>query len=49
MKLWSRLKSPFRNLFRKPRVENQLDGEVRGYVDMMVDEHGGGACGVIRE
>src|SRR5271154_4499272 len=37
MKLWSRLKSIFRNLFRKPR-ENQLDDERRVYVDMITDE-----------
>lgn len=38
MKLWSRLKSICRNLFRKPRIENQLDDEVRAYVDMIADE-----------
>ena len=38
MKLWSRLQSTFRNLFRKPRVENQLDDELRAYVDMITDE-----------
>ena len=38
MKLWFRLKSTFRNLFRKPRVENQLDEEVRAYVGMIADE-----------
>jgi predicted permease len=38
MKLWSRLKSVFRNLFRKSRAENQLDDEVRAYVDSIVDE-----------
>jgi putative ABC transport system permease protein len=29
MKLWSRLKSTFRNYFRKVRAENQLDDKVR--------------------
>jgi len=38
MKLWSRLKSICRNLFRKPPIENQLDDEVRAYVDMIADE-----------
>ncbi|HEX3470496.1 MAG TPA: ABC transporter permease [Silvibacterium sp.] len=38
MKLWSRLKSVLRNLFRKQQVESQLDDEVRAYVDMMTDE-----------
>ena len=38
MKLWSRVKSTFRNLVRKTRVENQLDEEVRAYVDMIADE-----------
>ncbi|HWA93031.1 MAG TPA: ABC transporter permease [Terracidiphilus sp.] len=38
MKFWSRLKSTFRNLFRKPYVENQLDEELRAYVDLIADE-----------
>lgn len=38
MKLWSRLKSTCRNLFRKPRVENQLNDEIRAYVGMIADE-----------
>jgi putative ABC transport system permease protein len=38
MNLWSRLKSTFRNLFGKSRVENQLDEEVRAYVGMITDE-----------
>ncbi len=38
MKLWSRIKSLRRNLFRKEQVESQLDDEVRAYVDMMADE-----------
>src|SRR5271166_320014 len=38
MKLWSRVHSLLRNLFRKQQVESQLDDEVRGYVDMMTDE-----------
>jgi predicted permease len=38
MKLWSRINSILRNLFRKQQVESQLDDEVRAYVDMMTDE-----------
>jgi hypothetical protein len=38
MKLWSRIKSGLRNLFRKRHVESQLDEEVRAYVDMVTDE-----------
>jgi predicted permease len=38
MKLWSRVKSTLRNLFRKKQVEGQLDDEVRAYVDMLTDE-----------
>jgi predicted permease len=38
MKLWSRMNSVLRNLFRKQRVESQLDDEVCGYVDMLTDE-----------
>ena len=38
MKLWSRVKSGCRNLFRKQQVESQLDDEVRAYVDLMTDE-----------
>jgi len=38
MKLWSRVKSAFHNLSRKPQIESQLDDEVRAYVDMMTDE-----------
>ncbi len=38
MKLWSRVNSLLRNLFRKQQVESQLDDEVRAYVDMMTDE-----------
>src|ERR1700751_5524114 len=52
MKLWSRVKCTFRNLFRKSHIENQLDDEVRGYVDMIgieqvkqaVLNHRAGAC-----
>jgi hypothetical protein len=39
MKPWLRLKGTLRNLFRKPRIESQLDDEVRGYVDLMTDEN----------
>ena len=38
MRVWSRISSLVRNLFRKQQVENQLDDEVRAYVDMMTDE-----------
>ena len=38
MKLWSRIKSTLRNLFRKPQIESHLDQELRAYVDMVTDE-----------
>ena len=38
MKLWTRIQSAVRNLFRKEKVEGQLDDELRAYVDMMTDE-----------
>lgn len=38
MNPWIRLKSAYRNLFLTARLENQLDEEVRGYVDMIADE-----------
>jgi predicted permease len=38
MRLWSRLKSLSRNLFRKRQVESQLDEELRSYADMIADE-----------
>lgn len=38
MKLLSRVNSLWRNLFRKDQVEDQLDDEVRAYVDMVTDE-----------
>jgi predicted permease len=38
MKLWSRIHSMLRNLFRKKQVEIQLDEEVRACVTMMADE-----------
>jgi predicted permease len=38
MKLWSRAKSLLRNIFQKQRVEDQLEDEVRGYVEMLTDE-----------
>jgi hypothetical protein len=38
MKLWSLLKSAARNLFRKQRVESQLDEEVHAYVDLVTHE-----------
>ena len=38
----SRLSSLLRNIFRKQRVEQDLDDEVRAYLDMLVDEKRGG-------
>jgi len=38
MRLWSRLKGTAHNLLRKSHVENQLDEEVRAYVEMSADE-----------
>jgi predicted permease len=38
MKLWSRIKSTLRNLFRKPQIESHLDQELRAYVDLVTDE-----------
>src|ERR1700678_1933625 len=38
MKLWSRITSAPRNLFRKRQVEQQLDDEVHAYADMLIDE-----------
>lgn len=38
MKLWSRIASTLRNLFRKRRVEKQLHDELHAYVDMLIDE-----------
>jgi predicted permease len=38
MRLWSRINSLLRNLFRKRQIESQLDDEVHAYVDLMTDE-----------
>jgi predicted permease len=38
MELRSRINSVVRNLFRKKRVESELNDEVRAYVEMMTDE-----------
>jgi predicted permease len=38
MRAWLRFQSALRNLLRKPRVESQLDDELRAYVDMTTDE-----------
>jgi putative ABC transport system permease protein len=35
----ARAASAFRNLFRRSRVERDLDAEMTGYVDMLTDEH----------
>jgi len=39
MVLWSRLKSLFRNLFHRRAVEEDLDDEVRTYVEMLAAEN----------
>jgi predicted permease len=38
MAQWSRVKSLWRNLFRRPVVEQDLDDELRSYVDLLSDE-----------
>jgi len=38
MKIWSRMVSVWRNLFRKRQVETHLDEEVRSYVSLLADE-----------
>jgi predicted permease len=38
MRLWRRIQSGLRNLLRKGQVENQLDSELRAYVDMITAE-----------
>src|ERR1700722_17280784 len=38
MRPWIRFNSVLRNLFRKQQVENQLDDEIRSYVEMRTDE-----------
>ena len=38
MKLLSRIVSVLRNIFRKQRVEDQLDAEVKAYVGLLADE-----------
>ncbi len=38
MRLWLRIASVLRNLFRKRQVENQLADEVHAYVDLLIDE-----------
>jgi putative ABC transport system permease protein len=38
MSLPSRLSSLLRNIFRKPRVDRELDAELRAYLDMAADE-----------
>jgi predicted permease len=35
----ARAASAWRNLFRRSRVERDLDAEMKGYVDMLTDEH----------
>jgi putative ABC transport system permease protein len=38
MRLWLRFRSALRNLFRKPQVEEQLDEELRSYIEMVTEE-----------
>lgn len=38
MRLRRRIAAPFRNLFRKPRVERDLDEELRSYEQLLADE-----------
>ncbi len=38
MKLWRQIQSGLRNLFRKNQVENQLDSELRAYVEIVTAE-----------
>jgi predicted permease len=38
MRVWFRFRSALRNLFRRPQVENQLDEELRAYIEMVIDE-----------
>ena len=38
MEFWSRTKSALRNLFRKPKIESNLNQEIHAYVDMVTDE-----------
>jgi predicted permease len=38
MRLWHRIHSALRNLFRKDKVESQLDSELRSYVDTVTAE-----------
>src|SRR5580658_9830125 len=38
MRMLLRLSSFWRNLFRRARVEQRLDDEVRSYVDLLVEE-----------
>jgi hypothetical protein len=38
MSLWTRIASLRRNLFSRPRVERELDEELRAYVDQVTEE-----------
>src|SRR5664279_2457330 len=38
MRFWSRVQSAVRNLTKRRQVEDQLDEEVRAYVDLVIDE-----------
>jgi len=39
MVLLNRIRAALRNLFRRSRVEERLDAEVRSYADLLTDEH----------
>ena len=38
MRLWFRFRGALRNLFRTRQVDNQLDDELRAYIEMVTDE-----------
>lgn len=38
MELWTKTRSLFRNLFRKPEVESDLHAEIHAYVEMVTEE-----------
>jgi predicted permease len=50
MPMWHQLKTRWRNLARKQRVESDLDAEIRSYQEMLEDEktHAGAEPGVAR-
>jgi len=38
MRIWSRVSHFFKNIVHKPRVEGELEDEVRGFVEMLTEE-----------